>query len=75
MCDHIHVLHWRVQPAYSGQFAADGLLPAHSTVEPLQEEAQFWQQLPATLAAAQNMRRSAGDNSSSDQPASSSSGR
>ena len=39
-----------------------------------QEEAQFWQQLPATLAAAQDARRNAAD-SSSKQPASSSSGR
>jgi hypothetical protein len=50
-------------------------LPTHSTsASTSQEEAQFWQQLPATLAAAQDARRNAAD-SSSKQPASSSSGR
>ena len=65
------MLHWHVQPAYSRDSLQQMFqLPAHSTgTSTSQEEAQFWQQLPATLAAAQDARRNAGYNSSGTQPA------
>jgi hypothetical protein len=75
MSEHSHLLQVLIQPIYARLPAAKLQLPAHITVETLQEETQFWQQLPATLAAAQDARRNAAESSNGDQPESSSSGR